>query len=104
MITKNFSSKIVLEEMKKLGKVKYNDKILHQSKIIKILFRKRKQKKIQKDLDKIFKKINKNKKYFYSAKDLALIETLVKDGFKIPKILNIKNYQKSMRYQKTLFN
>ena len=29
-------------------------------------------KKIQKDIDKIFKKIGKNRKYFYSAKDLAL--------------------------------
>ena len=29
-------------------------------------------KKIQKDIDKIFKKISKNRKYFYSAKDLAL--------------------------------
>ena len=44
-----------------------------------------KMKKIQKDIDKIFKKISKNKKYFYSAKDLALIDSLVKDGFKFQK-------------------
>ena len=30
------------------------------------------------------KKINKNRKYFYSAKDLALVDALDKDGFKIP--------------------
>ena len=41
-------------------------------------------KKVQKDINKIFKKISKNRKYFYSAKDLALIDTLIEDGFKIP--------------------
>ena len=38
-----------------------------------------------KDIDKIFKKISKNRKYFFSAKDLALVDALVKDGFKIQK-------------------
>ena len=42
------------------------------------------QKKTQKDIDKVFKKLSKNKKYFFSAKDLALVDSLVKDGFKIP--------------------
>ena len=67
-----------------LSKVKYNDKILHQSKIIKFYLENEEQKKIQKDIDKIFKKIGKNRKYFYSAKDLALVDALMKDGFKIP--------------------
>ena len=65
-------------------KVKYNDKILHQSKIIKFYLENENQKKIQKDIDRIFKKIGKNRKYFFSAKDLALIDALLKDGFKIP--------------------
>ena len=55
-----------------LGKIKYNDKILHQSKIIKFYIEKENVKKIQKDLDKILKKINKNKKYFFSAKDISI--------------------------------
>ena len=44
--------------------------------------------KVQKEIDKIFKKISKNKKYFYSAKDLALVDALLKDGFKIPSNFN----------------
>ena len=52
----------------KLGKVKYNDKILHQSKIMKFYLENEEEKKIQKDIDKIFKKINKNKKYFFLQK------------------------------------
>ena len=45
-------------------------------------------KKAQKDFLKIYKKIKKNRKYFFSAKDLALVESLAKDGFEIPKELN----------------
>ena len=41
-------------------------------------------KKVQKDIDKIFKKVAKNKKYFISAKDLALVDTLIADGFTLP--------------------
>ena len=77
-------SRILKDSVNKLGKIKYNDKILHQSKIIKFYLEKENKKKIQRDIDKIFKKIGKNRKYFYSAKDLALVEALMKDGFKIP--------------------
>ncbi len=77
-------SKILNNRELEMGKVKYNDKILHQSKIIKFYIENEEEKKIQKDIDKIFKKISKNKKYFYSAKDLALAQSLIKDGFKIP--------------------
>jgi len=75
---------VVSEEDIVLGKVKYNDKILHQSKILKFYLEGGNKKKVQKDIDKIFKKIIKNKKYFISAKDLALADTLIKDGFSLP--------------------
>jgi len=78
------AKKIVSDEDILLGKVKYNDKIIHQSKIIKYYVEGENKKKIQKDIDKIFKKITKNKKYFVSAKDLALADALIKDGFSLP--------------------
>ena len=81
-------SRINKEDSILLGKIKYNDKVLHQSKIIKFYLEDEQQKKIQKDIDKIFKKISKNKKYFFSAKDLALVDALVKDGFSIPSNFN----------------
>ncbi len=81
-------SRMLFEENANIKKVKYNDKILHQSKIIKFYIENEEQKKIQKDIDKIFKKIGKNRKYFYSAKDLALVDSLIKDGFKIPSSFN----------------
>ncbi len=77
-------SRIVNEENVTLGKIKYNDKILHQSKILKYFVEGENKKKVQKDIDRIFKKVIKNSKYFVSAKDLALADALIKDGFSLP--------------------
>ena len=77
-------SRIERDEKFVLGKVKYNDKVLHQSKIMKFYLEGEEEKKIQKEINKVFKKINKNKKYFFSAKDLALVDALTTDGFNIP--------------------
>ena len=95
-------SKIIRQEQKELGKVKYNDKILHQSKILKFYVEEENEKKIQKDIDKILKRINKNKKYFFSAKDLALVDSLVKDGFNIPSNFNYKDLSKKYEIPKNL--
>ena len=83
-------NRIIDEKQESLGKVKFNDKILHQSRIIKFYIDREEGKKIQKDIDKVFKKISKNRKYFYSAKDLALVDALLKDGFQIPNNFNQK--------------
>jgi len=86
-----------LEKSKDLGKIKYDDKILHRSKVIKIFteedFNKEK---INKDFTKIYKKISKNKKYFLSIKDVILLETLYSDGIEMPKDLNIKGLAKNL--------
>ena len=77
-----------------LGKIRYNDKVLHQSKIIKYYVDEEDKKKVQKDIDKIFKKISKNRKYFYSAKDLALADSLINDGFTLPSNFDYKELSK----------
>jgi len=77
-------AKIITDEELILGKIKYNDKILHQSKILKYYVEGENKAKVQKDINKIFKKIIKNNKYFISAKDLALSDALIKDGFSLP--------------------
>ncbi len=86
---------IITEEELKLGKIKYNDKILHRSRLLKYFDNEITQKKAQKDFIKIYKKIKKNRKYFFSAKDLALVESLVKDGFEIPKEFNYQEISKN---------
>ena len=77
---------IILEKNKELGKIKYDDKVLHRSKVIKLFTEENPDKeKINKDLKNIYKKISKNKKYFFSIKDAIVLETLSSDGFDIPK-------------------
>ena len=54
-------------------------------------------KKVQKDIDKIFKKLVKNSKYFISFKDLALADSLIKDGFTLP--ANFKYDELSKKFE-----
>ena len=54
------------------------------------------------DIDKIFKKITKNKKYFISAKDLALTDALVKDGFSLPSYFKHNELTKKFEVPKNL--
>ena len=70
--------------------------MISQSKIIKYYIENEEAKKVQKDIDRIFKKISKNRKYFFSAKDLALVDALLKDGFKIPE--NFEKKELSLKY------
>ena len=95
-------SRILSNEEIQFGKVKYNDKILHQSKVLKFYLENEDQKKVQKDIDKIFKKIIKNKKYFFSAKDLALVDALLKDGFNLPSNFNYRELSEKYDVPKNL--
>ena len=70
---------------KKQTKIKYNDDLLHQSKLIKYFIGDYNQTKIEKDLNNFLKKIKKDKKYSISKKDIILIESLKSDGIKIDK-------------------
>ena len=48
--------------------------------------------KAEKELNKMLKKIKKNKKYYFSTKDLIVIEALISDGVQISeKNKNISN-------------
>ena len=85
---------IISKKEFELGKIKYDDKILHRSKLIKYFIDNENLNKVQKDFNKIYKKVKKNKKYFYSAKDLALIESLAYEGIKFPKDLDINELKK----------
>ncbi len=73
---------------KKQTKIKYNDDLLHQSKLIKYFIGEYNQTKIEKDLNNFLKKIKKDKKYSISKKDIILIESLKSDGIKIDKKYN----------------
>ena len=64
--------------------IKFNNKILHQSKLVKYFGEKNiSNKKIEKDLNNYLKKIKKSKKNYLITKDIILIEAMVSDGIEV---------------------
>ena len=69
-------------------KIKYNNKILHQSKLVNYFNGDYAKSKIEEDLNKFLKKIKKDKKYFLSKKDIIFLEAIKSDGIVISKKYN----------------
>ena len=65
--------------------IKINNKIIHQSKLLKYFEDNYDLKKANDDLNKLLKSIKKNKDYEVSIKDLILLESLISDGLEISK-------------------
>jgi hypothetical protein len=78
-----FYEKYINEEKTTLENIKINNKILHQSKLINYFKRDISYKNINKDLNDFLKKIKRDKKYFFSIKDVILVESLKSDGVKV---------------------
>tara|TARA_B100000287_G_scaffold408518_1_gene434965 strand:+ start:176 stop:1933 length:1758 start_codon:yes stop_codon:yes gene_type:complete len=87
-VPSNFSSfyndNLVYQPLKKKN-TKINNKIIHQSKLLKYFEEKDEIEKVENDLNKLLKSIKKNKDYNVSIKDLILLESLISDGVVISK-------------------
>ena len=79
---KNINSKVKKE------KIKINNKFVHQSKLLKYFTHETSLNKVEKETNDLLKKIKKNKKYFFTTKDIILIESLKSDGVVISKKYN----------------
>ena len=73
------------KEFKKIKepKIKFNNKILHQSKILNYFLNKTSLPKTEKTLNNLLKKMKKDKKYSLSYKDVLMLESLKSDGVNI---------------------
>jgi len=78
-----FYNKYINEDKTELTNIKLNNKILHQSKLINYFKEEGSVKSITKDLNDSLKKIKRNKKYFFSKKDVILVEAFKSDGIKV---------------------
>jgi len=78
-----FYKKYINEEDARLTNIKINNKILHQSKLINYFKIENSTNDATKDLNDLLKKIKKNKKYFFSKKDVILVESFKSDGVKV---------------------
>ena len=90
-------------EQKSLAKIKFNNDILHRSKVIEhFLENNKKIGRTEKDFKSVYKKIKKNKKYFMSIKDIVVIESLKADGVSLPKDLNFNELSSELTVPKNL--
>ena len=80
-----FYEKNVINDMDLKKNVKFNNKILHQSKLLNYFIKDLNNEKISKDTNDILKKIKSNKKYIFSTKDKILLDSLKYDGINIKK-------------------
>ena len=63
--------------------IKFNNEVMHQSKLVNYFNGDYSKSKIEKDLNNFLKKIKKDKKYFFSKKDIIFLESLRSDGIEI---------------------
>ena len=64
-------------------KIKFNNKIIHQSSLLNYFSNDMDSEKVEKELEKILKKKKKNKKYYFSTRDIIVIESLISDGVEV---------------------
>ena len=79
----SFYNDYVDQDETELNNIKINNKVLHQSKLINYFKEDSSSKNITKDLNDLLKKIKKNKKYFFSKKDIILVEAFKSDGIQV---------------------
>tara|TARA_B100000029_G_scaffold496897_1_gene563805 strand:- start:688 stop:2433 length:1746 start_codon:yes stop_codon:yes gene_type:complete len=73
-----------------LKKIKFDNDILHRSKIIKHFLNDYEgTSKTTKDFKSVYKKVKRNKKYFISIMDIIVLESLIADGITLPDSLKI---------------
>ena len=79
----SFYNKYIAENKAELTNIKINNKVLHQSKLINYFKKEGSSKSITKDLNDLLKKVKKNKKYYFSKKDIIIVETFKSDGIQV---------------------
>ena len=98
--------KLVKENLEKKAsakKIKFDNDILHRSKVIKhFLDDEEKLSRTEKDFKSVYKKIKRNKKYFISIKDIIVLDSLKIDGITLPKDLDYSSLSSELTVPQSL--
>ncbi len=90
-------------EAKTTSKIKFDNDILHRSKVIKhFLDEEEEMNRTERDFKSVYKKIKKNKKYFISIKDIIVLESLAADGLMIPADLDYSSLSSQLTIPENL--
>ncbi len=96
LVEKNINAKVST-------KIKFDNSILHRSKVIKHFFDNNPElSRTEKDFKSVYKKIKKNKKYFISIKDIIVLDSLIADGIILPEDLKYKELSSELTVPKNL--
>ena len=98
LVKQNLDSSLITTKQ-----IKFDDDILHRSKVIKhFLDNNKKISRTEKDFKNDYKKIKRNKKYFVSIKDIIVLESLKEDGISLPNDLDFHNLASQLTIPKNL--
>jgi transposase len=90
---------------KSKNKIKFDNEILHRSKVIKhFLDENQKISRTEKDFKLVYKKIKRNKKYFISIKDIVVLDSLAADGISLPEDLDYSTLSSELTVPNNLYN
>ncbi len=89
----SFYQKNLITDANKKNKIKFNDKVFHQSKVLNYFLNKQSLPKTQKLTDNLLSKIQKDKNYSFDFKDIVLLQSLKSDGIQIGEIDELSQYK-----------
>ncbi len=81
----SFYEENLINEETTIKNIKFNNKIIHQSKLLNYFIEKKEISKVEKETNDLLKNILKDKKYIITTNDEILLESLKYDGVKISK-------------------
>ena len=87
-----YQSNLITDKNKK-NKIKFNNEIFHQSKVLNYFLNKNSLIKTQKITDSLISKMKKDKDYTFNFKDILLLQSLKSDGIKVDSVNEMSQYE-----------
>ena len=92
----SFYQNNLITDANKKNKIKFNDEVFHQSKVLNYFLNKQSLPKTQKLTDNLLSKMKKDKKYSFDFKDIVLLQSLRSDGIQIGEIDELSQYKSEL--------
>ena len=92
----SFYQKNLITDANKKNKIKFNDEVFHQSKVLNYFLNKQSLPKTQKLTDNLLSKMKKDKNYSFDFKDIVLLQSLKSDGIQIGEIDELSQYKSDL--------
>ena len=90
-----YQTNLITEENRK-NKIKFNNEVFHQSKVLNYFLNKQSLPKTQKLTDNLLSKMKKDKNYSFNFKDVVLLQSLRSDGIQIDQIDELSQYKSEL--------